>query len=107
MTVTAAQIASINPATDEVLRTFQPHTAAQVDEAIAEAHAAFMAWRERSFAQRAVPMKKLAALLRERSDRYARLMTIEMGKPIAEAKAEIEKCAWGCDFYAEHAEGYL
>ena len=107
MAVAASQIASINPATDEVLRTFDAHTREQVEDAIAGAQDAFVAWRARSFAERAVPMNRLAALLRERSDRYARLMTLEMGKPITEAKAEIEKCALGCDFFAENAERFL
>jgi succinate-semialdehyde dehydrogenase/glutarate-semialdehyde dehydrogenase len=107
MTVKTAPIASINPATDEVLRTFEPHTPEQVDEAIAAAQDAFVAWRARSFGERAVPMKRLASLLRERSDRYARLMSIEMGKPITEAKAEIEKCAFGCDFFADNAASFL
>ena len=52
-------------------------------------------------------MRRLAALLRERADRYGRLITIEMGKPIVEAKAELEKCAWGCDHYADSAAAYL
>ena len=107
MAVVASQIASINPATDEVLRTFDAHTREQVEDAIAAAQDAFVAWRARSFAERAVPMNRLAALLRERSDRYARLMTLEMGKPITEAKAEIEKCALGCEFFAENAERFL
>ena len=107
MTVTATQIASINPATDEVLRTFEPHTPAQVEDALAAAEDAFGAWRARSFAERAVPMKRVAALLRERSDRYARLMSLEMGKPITEAKAEIEKCALGCEYFAENAARFL
>jgi len=107
MAVVASQIASINPATDEVLRTFDAHTREQVEDAIAGAQDAFVAWRARSFAERAVPMNRLAALLRERSDRYARLMTLEMGKPITEAKAEIEKCALGCEFFAENAERFL
>jgi len=107
MTVTATQIASINPATDEVLRTFEPYTPAQVEEALAAAEDAFGAWRARSFAERAVPMKRVAALLRERSDRYARLMSLEMGKPITEAKAEIEKCALGCEYFAENAARFL
>ena len=107
MTVTATQIASINPATDDVVRTFEPHTPAQVEEALAAAEDAFGAWRARSFAERAVPMKRVAALLRERSDRYARLMSLEMGKPITEAKAEIEKCALGCEYFAENAARFL
>ncbi len=100
-------IQSVNPATEEVLATFEPFTPAQVDDALGEAQDAFRAWRERSFDERAAPMRRLAAVLRERSDRYARLITLEMGKPITEARAEIEKCAWNCVFYAEHAEEYL
>ena len=107
MTTRTAPIVSVNPATEEVLATYEPFGETQVDEALDQAHDAFRAWRERSFAERAVPMKRLAALLRERSARYARLITLEMGKPIAEAKAELEKCAWNCEFYAEHAEEYL
>src|SRR5262249_22197990 len=75
--------------------------------ALDEAQDAFGAWRQRSFVERAVPMRAFAKLLRERADRYGRLLTLEMGKPISEAKAEIEKCAWNCDFYAEHAASFL
>jgi succinate-semialdehyde dehydrogenase/glutarate-semialdehyde dehydrogenase len=107
MATRTAEILSINPATEEVLATFDAHDERYVDRALDEAQDAFRAWRERSFAERAVPMKRLAALLRERTDRYARLITIEMGKPIAEAKAEIEKCAWNCEYYAEHAGEFL
>jgi succinate-semialdehyde dehydrogenase/glutarate-semialdehyde dehydrogenase len=103
----AAPIVSLNPATEEVLATFDPFTPQEVEDAVAEAHQAFAVWRDRSIEQRAVPMRKLAGLLRDRADRYARLMTLEMGKPITEAKAEIEKCAWGCDHFAESAGRYL
>ena len=107
MTIQAARITSQSPATDEILASFEPHTPEQVDEALGQAQDAFVAWRARSLAERAVPMRRLAALLRERSDRYAKLMTLEMGKPIAEAKAEIEKCAWSCEFYADSAARFL
>ena len=100
-------IESVNPATGEVLRRFDPFTDEQVADALKEAQAAYVAWRERSVAERAVPMRALAALLRERRDRYALLITTEMGKPITQARAELEKCAAGCDFYAEHAAGFL
>ncbi len=103
----ATPIQSVNPATEEVLATYEPFTPAQVDKAVGQAQDAFRAWRERSFDERAVPMRRLAAVLRERADRYARLMTLEMGKPLTEAKAEIEKCAWNCEFYAEHAARFL
>jgi succinate-semialdehyde dehydrogenase/glutarate-semialdehyde dehydrogenase len=100
-------IESVEPATEAVHARFDSHSNADVAAAIAAADAAFRSWREVSIADRAVPMKALARLLRERKDRYARLITTEMGKPITEALAEIEKCAWNCDFYAEHAAAYL
>ncbi|HUG56525.1 MAG TPA: NAD-dependent succinate-semialdehyde dehydrogenase [Candidatus Limnocylindrales bacterium] len=107
MAVRAPTIESVNPATEEVLARYDAFTADQVEDALAEAHDAFGAWRERPIAERARPMRALANLLRERADRYARLLTSEMGKPIAEALAEIEKCAWTCDHYAENAGRYL
>jgi len=107
MVTRIAPITSVNPATEEVLATFDTYTPEQVEEALGQAQEAFIAWRGRTIAERAVPMKALAKLLRERADRYGRLLTLEMGKPITEAKAEIEKCAWNCDFYAENAARFL
>src|SRR6202158_2749424 len=107
MATRIAQITSVNPATEETLATFDPHTPEQVEEALGQAQAAFIACRGRTISERAVPMKALATLLRDRADRYGRLLTLEMGKPITEAKAEIEKCAWNCDFYAENAARFL
>jgi acyl-CoA reductase-like NAD-dependent aldehyde dehydrogenase len=107
MAITVGQITSLNPATEEVLATFDPYTPDELEEAVAEAQAAFLDWRERTIAEREPFMRKLAALLRERADRYGRLITLEMGKPITEAKAEIEKCAWACDYFAENAKRYL
>jgi succinate-semialdehyde dehydrogenase/glutarate-semialdehyde dehydrogenase len=100
-------IASVEPATEAVRARFDSHSNADVAAAIADADAAFRSWREVPIADRAVPMKRLAGLLRARKERYARLITTEMGKPITEALAEIEKCAWSCDYYAEHAADYL
>ncbi|MEP6693149.1 MAG: NAD-dependent succinate-semialdehyde dehydrogenase [Chloroflexota bacterium] len=107
MSTTLSPITSVNPTTEEVLARFDPFTPEQTGRALDEAQDAFVAWRDRSIADRAVPMRRLAALLRERADRYGRLITLEMGKPIAEAKAEIEKCAWGAEHYAENAARYL
>src|ERR1700687_3626626 len=107
MATRIAQITSVNPATEEILATFEPHTPEQVEEALGQAQDAFIAWRGRTISERAVRMKALAKVLRERADRYGRLLTLEMGKPITEAKAEIEKCAWNCDFYAENAARFL
>ena len=107
MATTIGQITAVNPATEEVIASFDAFGPDEVDMAVAEAHDAFLTWRERPIAERAVPMRALAALLRERADRYARLITLEMGKPITEAKAEIEKCAFACDHFAESAARYL
>src|SRR5213593_882585 len=71
------------------------------------AHAAFLQWREVPFARRAQRMREAAQILRTRRAEYARTMTLEMGKPITQGGAEVEKCAVGCEFYAEHAERFL
>jgi succinate-semialdehyde dehydrogenase/glutarate-semialdehyde dehydrogenase len=107
MATRIAQITSVNPATEEVLGRFDAFTPEEIGLAVAEAHDAFLVWRDRAISERATPMRKLAALLRERTERYARLITLEMGKPITEAKAEISKCALGADHFAENAPRYL
>ncbi len=107
MTVSTSRITSVNPATEEVLAEFETYSDELVDEAVAQADGAFRQWRMRPIPERAGPMRQLATHLRREADRYARLITLEMGKPIAEAKAEIEKCALGADYYAENAERFL
>ncbi|HPQ69689.1 MAG TPA: NAD-dependent succinate-semialdehyde dehydrogenase [bacterium] len=99
--------ASINPATGELIEQFEEHTPAAVEEALNVARDAFHAWRETTFAERAAVVRRAAALLREQASAHALLMTLEMGKPIGQARAEIEKCAWVCEYYAEHAERFL
>jgi acyl-CoA reductase-like NAD-dependent aldehyde dehydrogenase len=98
---------SINPATGEVIETFEPFTSAQVDEALGQARHAFLAWRETSFAERSALLRRVAAYLREHKAELGRVATLEMGKPIAESEAEVEKCAWNCDYYAENADHFL
>ena len=100
-------ITSINPATGETLETFQETAPAEVEHILSRAHAAFLEWRHTPFADRGQRMRKAAELLRSRRDEYARTMALEMGKPITQGEAEIDKCAWVCDFYAEHAEAML
>jgi succinate-semialdehyde dehydrogenase/glutarate-semialdehyde dehydrogenase len=107
MAATIGQISAVNPATEDVIASFDAFGPDEVEMALAEAHDAYLEWRVRPIAERAVPMRALAALLRERADRYARLATLEMGKPIAEARAEIEKCAFGADHFAHNAARYL
>jgi succinate-semialdehyde dehydrogenase/glutarate-semialdehyde dehydrogenase len=100
-------IQSVNPATGEVLETFTPASPEQLERIVARAHAAFLAWRTVPFAARAERMREAARLLRKDMASHALAMTLEMGKPIVQAEAEVEKCALTCDFYAEHAEAFL
>jgi succinate-semialdehyde dehydrogenase/glutarate-semialdehyde dehydrogenase len=100
-------IDSVNPATGETVASYDEMTPEQVGEALERAHRAFLDWRRVGFAERAALMRRAAGVLRERADEYARLMALEMGKPIAGGRAEAEKCAWVCDYYAEHAERFL
>ena len=100
-------IRSINPATEEVFAEFEEFSPEQVDTVLKEAHQAFEQWRRTSFEERAALMRSAASYLREHKERLAGLTTAEMGKPIVEAEAEIEKCAWTADFYAEHAARFL
>jgi acyl-CoA reductase-like NAD-dependent aldehyde dehydrogenase len=100
-------IRSVNPATEEVIGTFEPTTSAQIEQMLSDAQATYRRWRQTSFAERAALMQQAAAYLRAHRPRLAGLITAEMGKPIVEAEAEIDKCAWNCAFYAEHAEHFL
>ena len=98
---------AVNPATGEVIRDYPEHDEGQVREKLEQAERAFAAWRKVPFDERSRLVTAVADLLRERRDDYARLMTEEMGKPIGASESEIDKCAWACDFYAEHAERFL
>jgi succinate-semialdehyde dehydrogenase/glutarate-semialdehyde dehydrogenase len=107
MATTINQIIAVNPATEDLIASFDAFGPDEVEMALAEAHDAFLEWRAHPITERSVPMRALGRLLRERAESYARLATLEMGKPIGEAKAEIEKCAWACDHFADAAAGYL
>jgi succinate-semialdehyde dehydrogenase/glutarate-semialdehyde dehydrogenase len=98
---------STNPTTGETIETYDEHTETEIVQRLSTAEVAFESWRERSIADRERKLATVATLLRERTEEYAELMTREMGKPIAQAEAEVEKCAWVCDHYAEHAGRYL
>lgn len=98
---------SVNPATGEALETFEAFSPSQINAALDQARSAFGDWKRRSFAERSDALRRVAAYLRAHKTPLARFATLEMGKPIAEAEAEIEKCAWNCEFYAERAEAML
>ena len=100
-------IESINPATGEVLERFDETSGRELERILAAAHAAFLEWRTVPFATRAQKMREAAHVLRAHSEAYARTMTLEMGKPIVQAEAEVDKCASTCEYYADHAEAFL
>ncbi len=98
---------SFNPTTGKILTEYPEHSPREVTSIIEKNHQAFLSWREESFATRRSLMNRAADILRQNKEKYARLMSLEMGKIIKESRAEIEKCAWVCDYYAENAESFL
>jgi succinate-semialdehyde dehydrogenase/glutarate-semialdehyde dehydrogenase len=100
-------IATINPATGELVKSFDPLTAAQIEQKLQLAASAFRTHRRTSFAERASRMMRAAEILEKEKDKCAHLMTLEMGKPLRAAVAEALKCATGCRYYAENAEKLL
>ncbi len=98
---------STNPADGSFVNDYRAHDEAAVDSAIDETVAAQREWSNRSLAGRAEVILETARVLERRKDELAQLMTLEMGKPIKEARAEIEKCAWVCEYYATNAEKFL
>jgi acyl-CoA reductase-like NAD-dependent aldehyde dehydrogenase len=105
--VTSVSIQTINPTTEEIVENFETYTTVQVDETLAQARQTFEQWRDTSFDERAIHLRHVADHLRAHKARYAQIITLEMGKPITEAEAEIEKCAWNCEFYADNAARML
>jgi len=98
---------TINPATGAVVASYEETSPEAVQAIIASAHQAHLEWRSTSFSQRAALMRRAAEVLRGNAREYARLMAEEMGKPIRDGVAEIQKCADGCDYFAENAERFL
>lgn len=98
---------AINPATEEKIASYSATTPAEVDQALDTAVAAQREWRDAGFAARAEVLRRAAELLRRDRDEHARRMSLEMGKPLGEGRAEVDKCAWTCEHYAEHAEAFL
>jgi succinate-semialdehyde dehydrogenase/glutarate-semialdehyde dehydrogenase len=98
---------TVNPATSRNGKLYRGNT---IDEALtiaADVHQAQTAWRRAPFAERASSMKDAAKVIRNNSERFAKLMTDEMGKPVSDGLAELEKCAWSCEYFAEMAEELL
>lgn len=98
---------TINPATGETLKEYQEMGIEEIGSIIQKANAAQKEWKFRSFEERAGYLRKIASILRDRKSELAELMAKEMGKPLAQGEGEAEKCAWVCDYYADHAEAFL
>jgi succinate-semialdehyde dehydrogenase/glutarate-semialdehyde dehydrogenase len=100
-------LTSINPATNKPIKNYNEMTDVESEKIILLADEAFKSWKETPSSIRSEMMKNAAKILRNNSEEYSLLMTIEMGKPILQSRAEIEKCAWVCDYYADNAEKFL
>ncbi len=98
---------SINPYNGKELKTYSEHTLSELDATLSQSEKAFASWRDTPLSRRCQLIAKAANELRKNKNEYAEMMTLEMGKPITESRAEVEKCAWVCDYYAENAEGFL
>jgi succinate-semialdehyde dehydrogenase / glutarate-semialdehyde dehydrogenase len=98
---------AVNPTTGEIIKVYREMSSQKINKAIETTHKAFIGWRESSFAERANCLRKAARLLRSKARDYAVLMAEEMGKPVREGRAEIEKCAWACDYFADNGEQFL
>ncbi len=101
------KIRSVNPTTGEILEEFSEQTTQQITAILEKSQQAFHRWKNTKYSDRKILLKKTAQTLRDNSNDYAQLITMEMGKPIQQAAAEVEKCAWVCEFYAHHGEKYL
>ncbi len=101
------KVQSVNPWNLEVIEAFETHTAEQVDTIINAVDEEFHDWKKTSFEHRAALMNKASDVLLKNKQKYGEHISLEMGKPIAEAIAEVEKCAWCCRYYADNAADFL
>jgi len=102
-----SKIETINPATGKVIATYDNETPDQVSKRVKAGREAFASWKKRDLSERTELMRRLGRVMRKSREEYARVVTEEMGKPIRQSLAEVEKCAWVCDYYADHAEVFL
>ena len=98
---------SINPATEEKIEIYEEHTRQEIDIILENVDKAQKSWKKTEFSERSRLMRSTADVLRANSERYAKIMTHEMGKPISGARSEVEKCAWVCEYYADNAAEFL
>jgi acyl-CoA reductase-like NAD-dependent aldehyde dehydrogenase len=101
------KIETINPSTGKIIATYDKISKEEVSRKVKNARLAFEKWEKVDIFERTAFMRSLGRVMRKNKDEYAKLITEEMGKPIRQSIAEIEKCAWVCDYYSEHAESFL
>jgi len=100
-------IITVNPSTEEPIAEYSVMTSGQIEEVITLAESDYLSWKKVSLPKRSELMKQLAVLLRAEKERHAAQISLEMGKPLSQAVAEVQKSAMLCDYYAEHAEAFL
>jgi succinate-semialdehyde dehydrogenase/glutarate-semialdehyde dehydrogenase len=100
-------ISTINPATEELLKTFSEHTDKQIQNIIENTNNTFNEWSRTTFNERKILLLKTSDILKQNSRKYGEILTTEMGKTLTQAIAEVEKCAWVCEYYANNAESIL
>lgn len=100
-------IQSINPFNNKLIKVYDEMSNEKIDSIIHSSQKAFESWKRIHIKERALLMKNAGNVLRQNIKQYSEIMTLEMGKPIAQSKAEVEKCAWVCDYYSENAEKFL
>ncbi len=98
---------SINPYNGEVVGRYTSLTQKELEERLSNSQKAFASWRNVPLTDRCKLLKKAATVLRDNVEEYARMITLEMGKPLKESRSEVTKCAWVCDYYAENAPAFL
>ena len=100
-------IKSINPTNEELLKDYEEMSLEEINEIVDSVNNDFLQWQKPDFNMRSSKMNKAASLLRNKKEELSTLMTLEMGKPVAQSRAEVEKCAWVCDYFAENTERFL
>lgn len=101
------EFTSTNPYSGDLIAKHEAHTSSELKTMLDNAQTVFESWRKVSISDRAKLMKKAGEVLRDGVERYAKMITLEMGKPISESRGEVNKCAWVCDYYAENTAAFL
>lgn len=98
---------SINPANDELVKSYEEMTQEEIKKIISQTHEEYLSWKRTDFSLRKLKMQNAAKILRDKKEEFSKIMTLEMGKPITQSRSEVEKCAWVCEYFAENSEEFL